>query len=120
MIEMSPLAKAALSHLLSRVNTKVREWFKKTPIETAALRLAATHRHGGALKRTMSAWFAAPQFATVLFKVQQGALTVDREALASALIDAGFGIGDDAKSRGGDRRCLSHHPRRGTPQIERG
>ena len=95
MIEMSPLAKAALSHFLLRFNTRVREWFKKTAIENAALRLAATHRHGDALKQVMSAWFATPQFATALFRVQQGALNVDRDTLASALTDAGFGIGDD-------------------------
>src|SRR5262249_15460637 len=94
-MDMSPLAKAALSHLLSGLNTKAREWFQKTPFESAALRLTATHRHGEALKRVLAVWFRTPQFATALFRVQQGAMSVDSGALSSALIDAGFGVGDD-------------------------
>lgn len=95
MIELSLVAKVLLGELLSGISTRVREWFKKTPIERAAERLVGTHPHGQSLKRALSGWFMSHQFATALFKIRQGGGEADREALAAALIDAGFGVGDD-------------------------
>jgi tetratricopeptide (TPR) repeat protein len=95
MVELSPVAKAALGQLLSAVGTQAREWFRKTAVERAADRLVGTHRHGQDLKRALAAWFTKPQFKTALFKIQQGGGEVDRNALADALIDAGFGLGDE-------------------------
>lgn len=95
MIELSAVAKAALGQFLSAVSTQVRDWFKKTPIERAAARVADTHPHGGELKQALPAWFTSHQFTTTLFKIQQGGAEADRQGLATALIDAGFGVGDD-------------------------
>src|SRR4029434_8840310 len=95
MVELSPVAKAALGQLLSVVSAQTREWFKKTAVERAADRLIGTHRHGQDLKRALAAWFTRPQFRTALFRIQQGGGEVDRNALADALIDAGFGVGDE-------------------------
>ena len=91
MVELSPVAKAALGQLLSAISAQAREWFKKTAVERAADRLVGTHRHGQDLKRALAAWFTRPQFRTALFRIQQGGGEVDRNALADALIDAGFG-----------------------------
>lgn len=95
MVELSPVAKAALGQLLSAVGTQAREWFRKTAVERAAERLVGTHRHGQDLKRALAAWFTKPQFRTALFKIQQGGGEIDRNALADALIDAGLGVGDE-------------------------
>jgi tetratricopeptide (TPR) repeat protein len=95
MIELSAVAKVALGQLLSAVSTHVREWFKKTPIERAAARVVDTYPHGEELRRALPAWFASHQFVTALFKIQQGGGEADRQGLATALIDAGFGVGDD-------------------------
>src|SRR5438093_6089950 len=95
MIELSPVAKAALGQLLSAVGTQAREWFRKTAFEHAADRLVGTHRHGQDLKRALGGWFTSHQFRTALFKIQQGGGEADRKALADALIDAGFGVGDE-------------------------
>jgi lipopolysaccharide biosynthesis regulator YciM len=95
MIELSAVAKAALGQLLSAVSTHVRGWFKKTPIERAAARVVGTHRHGEELTRALPAWFTSHQFATALFKIQQGGGETDQQGLATALIDAGFGVGDN-------------------------
>jgi tetratricopeptide (TPR) repeat protein len=61
----------------------------------AADRLVGTHPHGQDLKRALSGWFTSHQFRTALFKIQQGGGEVDRKTLADALIDAGFGVGDE-------------------------
>jgi len=53
MIELSSDARAAVGQLLSAVSTQIREWFKKSPVERAADRIAKTHPHGGGLKRAL-------------------------------------------------------------------
>lgn len=95
MIELSAVAKAALGQLLSAVNTRAREWFRKTAFARAADRLVGTHPHGQDFKRALSGWLTSHQLRTALFKIQRGGGETDRKALADALIDAGFGVGDE-------------------------
>src|SRR5262245_15981969 len=95
MIELSAVARAVLGQIMSSVLTHTREWFKRTPIERASLRIAATHPHGAAFRAAYPEWFRSHQFTTALYKIQQSGGPVEGEALASALIDSGFGIGDD-------------------------
>jgi tetratricopeptide (TPR) repeat protein len=92
---LEPFGKAALGQLLSALSTHAREWFKKTPLELAAMRIVSTHRHGEAFNGSLEAWFNSPAFKTALFGIQRGDSESDKSALASALIDSGFAAGHE-------------------------